>query len=153
MPVFNYKFDLKCVKNMPDDCKICKQKILITDEYIRLLDCNHIYHRICLIHYIAELTSKRFFLTRNEQKVNKDKPLCLCPNCKNQDSEFGYLSSGFIKGYRKHVIFDLLKDKADLFYSKMLERKLEEENHFVANDDDSDPLSQDSENYNEDYQN
>jgi hypothetical protein len=45
------------------------------------------------------------------------------------------------KGYRKHVIFDLLKDKADLFYSKMLERKLEEENHYIGNDEDSDMLS------------
>ena len=72
MPMFTYKFDLKRVKNMPEDCKVCKQQILITDEYIRLLDCNHVYHRICLIHYIAELTSKRFFLTRNEQKINKD---------------------------------------------------------------------------------
>jgi hypothetical protein len=126
---------------------------LITDEYIRLLDCNHIYHRICLIHYIAELTSKRFFLTRIEQKLNKDQPLSLCPNCKSQDAEFGYLSKNFCKGYRKHVIFDLLKDKADLFYSKMLERKLEEEKHYAGVEDDSDLLSQDSENYNEDYQN
>lgn len=149
MPIFTYKFDLKRVKNMPEDCKVCKQQILITDEYIRLLDCNHVYHRICLIHYIAELTSKRFFLTRNEQKINKDQPLCLCPNCKVQDSV--YLK--MCKGYRKHVIFDLLKDKADLFYSKMLERKLEEENHYIGNDEDSDMLSQDSENYNEDYQN
>jgi hypothetical protein len=32
-----------------------------------------------------------------------------------------------INGYRKHIIFDLLKDKADLFYTKMLERKVLEE--------------------------
>lgn len=50
------------------------------------------------------------------------------------------------------MIFDLLKDKADLFYSKMLERKIEEENQYQENQDDSDPLSQDSENYNQDYQ-
>ena len=28
---------------------------------------------------------------------------------------------------KKHIIFDLLKDKADLFYTKMLERKVLEE--------------------------
>ena len=56
---------------------------MITDEFIRLLDCNHLFHRICLIHWIAELTSKRFFLTRKEQKIIKDKPISLCPNCKD----------------------------------------------------------------------
>ena len=34
-------------------CSICEQTILVTDEYIRLLDCNHVYHRICLIHSIV----------------------------------------------------------------------------------------------------
>jgi len=70
---------------MPDTCRICQQNILITDEYIRLLDCNHIYHRICLIHSIAELTSKRFFLTRKEQKLINKKTLSLCPNCSSED--------------------------------------------------------------------
>jgi hypothetical protein len=39
------------------------------------------------------------------------------------------------------VIFDLLKDKADLFYSKMLERKIEEENKYQEDEHDSDMLS------------
>jgi hypothetical protein len=117
----------------------------VTDEYIRMLDCNHIFHRICLIHSIAELTSKRFFLTRQEQKKLSYQPINLCPNCKtDENSKF--------KGYRKHIIFDLLKDKADLFYSKMLERKLlEEESIRNVDDKDDDLLSQDSENYNEEY--
>lgn len=33
----------------------------------------------------------------------------------------------FRKGYRKHIIFDLLKDKADHFYSNMIERRLTED--------------------------
>lgn len=49
--------------------------------------------------------------------------LSLCPNCKLEDSEYGYLGQNRVKGYRKHIIFDLLKDKADLFYTKMKERK------------------------------
>lgn len=44
-------------------------------------------------------------------------------------------------------MFDLLKDKADFFYSKMLERKINEE----EGQDDEETLSQDSENYNDDY--
>lgn len=138
---------------MPDVCKICLQNILITDEYIRLLDCNHIYHRICLIHSIAELTSKRFFLTRKEQKHINSKSLSLCPNCSTEDNLHGFISKGYCKAYRKHIIFDLLKDKADLFYSKMLERKLEEEqaDHQDEDQDADDVLSQDSENYNDDY--
>lgn len=106
-------------------CSICGQCVMITDEYIRLLDCNHIYHRICMIHSIAQATSKRFFLTRKEQLKEfeeKDQPLSLCPNCKLEDAQYGYLSK--VKGYRKHIVFDLLKDKADLFYSKMKERKV-----------------------------
>ena len=71
-PIFQYQFDAQNQKQMPGTCKLCKSNVLITDEYIRLLDCNHIYHRICLIHFIAELTSKRFFLTRKEQKSIKD---------------------------------------------------------------------------------
>ena len=72
----------------------------------------------------------------------------------------GYLSKSFCKGYRKHIIFDLLKDKADLFYSKMLERKIMEEQIDQVegsqgvegqNEEPSDLLSQDSENYNEEY--
>lgn len=85
LPSFEYKFDKDQIKQMPDTCRICQQNILITDEYIRLLDCNHIYHRICLIHSIAELTSKRFFLTRKEQKLINKKTLSLCPNCSSED--------------------------------------------------------------------
>ena len=70
---------------------------------------------------------------------------------------YGYLSQPHWKGYRKHIIFDLLKDKADLFYSKMLERKLIEEKikkvggGDEASNKSTDFLSQDSENYNDDY--
>lgn len=103
-------------------CSICKQCVLVSDEYIKLLDCNHIYHRICMIHFIAQVTNKRFFLTRKEQKDAQDQPLSLCPNCKEDDKAYGYLKQ--CKGYRKHIIFDLLKDKADLFYSKMQERRV-----------------------------
>jgi hypothetical protein len=54
----------------------------------------------------------------------------LCPSCIDSPDES-------LKGYRKHIIFDLLKDKADLFYSKMLERKiLEEKNNPKSNEDD-----------------
>jgi hypothetical protein len=63
-------------------CSLCKQCVLVSDEFIRLLDCNHIYHRICMIHNVASVTNKRFFLTRNEQQNYKDQPLSLCPNCK-----------------------------------------------------------------------
>ena len=68
MPGFCYKLNISKPKQIDEPCKICNGMVLITDEYIRLLDCNHIYHRICLIHSIAELTQKRFFLTRREQK-------------------------------------------------------------------------------------
>ena len=105
-------------------CSICKQSVYVSDEYIRLLDCSHIYHRICMIHNVASLTNKRFFLTRMEQKEFPDQPLSLCPNCKDEDKEFGYLKK--CKGYRKHIIFDLLKDKANVFYSKMQERRVME---------------------------
>lgn len=47
----------------------------------------------------------------------------------------------FRKGYRKHIVFDLLKDKADLFYSKMLERRIKEDQMqegFAFNKDDPD---------------
>lgn len=67
-PVFEYKFNPTKIKAMPDKCQLCDKELHITDEFIRLLDCNHIYHRICLIHHIADLTKKRFFLTRREQK-------------------------------------------------------------------------------------
>ena len=116
----------------------------MTDEYIRLLDCNHMYHRVCLIRNLAEMTNKRFFLTRREQKSIPSKPLSLCPDCKTN-------SLSHCKGYRKHIVFDLLKDKADLFYSKMLERKLAEEAALQEDDQETEILSQDSENYNEDY--
>ena len=69
--------------------------------------------------------------------------MSLCPSCLEIKDD-GY------KGYRKHIIFDLLKDKADLFYSKMLERKIMEEEKGLSPISD-DELSQDSENYNEDY--
>jgi len=44
----------------------------------------------------------------------------------------------------------LLKDKADLFYSKMLDRKLKDEDGMNSGGS-GDVLSQDSENYNKDY--
>mmetsp|Transcript_21834 Transcript_21834/g.33801 ORF Transcript_21834/g.33801 Transcript_21834/m.33801 type:complete len:206 (-) Transcript_21834:1472-2089(-) len=116
LPPFEYKFDSTQLKKLPGQCRICSENVRVTDEYIRLLDCNHVFHRICLIHSIAELTSKRFFLTRQEQKQAPNQPLSLCPSCKAEDSEKGFLSKGFCKGYRKHIIFDLLKDKADPFY-------------------------------------
>jgi len=59
--------------------------------------------------------------------LNQNKSLHLCPQCKKIEEN---LSSAqeielIIKcGYRKHIIFDLLKDKADLFYKKMLDRKM-----------------------------
>lgn len=73
---------------MPEACRICEKEVLITDEYIRLLDCNHIYHRICLIHHIAEMTNKRFFLTRQEQKrLSAGPSLILCPTCQAQEQQ------------------------------------------------------------------
>lgn len=66
-PTFYYQFDSQQPKRLPNDCELCNKPIEITEEFIRLLDCNHLYHRICLIHRIVELTSKRFFLTRKEQ--------------------------------------------------------------------------------------
>ena len=66
VPSFDYKFDKQDIKNMNCICSICSKSVLIIHEYIRLLDCNHIFHRICLIHKIAQLTSKRFFMTRKE---------------------------------------------------------------------------------------
>jgi len=63
-----FKFSPDDPKKMNLTCSICSEDVLVTDEYIRLLDCNHTFHRICLIHSIAEITSKRFFLTRREQK-------------------------------------------------------------------------------------
>jgi hypothetical protein len=66
VPSFDYKFDKQDIKNMNCICSICNKGVLIIHEYIRLLDCNHIFHRICLIHKIAQLTSKRFFMTRKE---------------------------------------------------------------------------------------
>jgi len=52
--------------------------------------------------------------------------LSLCPGCV-KENENGQENLPYSRGYRKHIIFDLLKDKADLFYSKMLERKIMEE--------------------------
>jgi|TARA_B110000285_G_scaffold186174_1_gene211446 hypothetical protein len=63
-------------------------------------------------------------LTRKEQKEIQDQPISLCPNCKFEDQLYGYLK--ICNGYRKHIIFDLLKDKADLFYTKMQERRIME---------------------------
>jgi len=75
-----------------------------------------------MIHKIAQISNRRFFLTRKEQKERQDQqPLSLCPNCLLEDEEYGFLNR--CKGYRKHIIFDLLKDKADIFYSKMQERR------------------------------
>jgi hypothetical protein len=102
---------------MPTDCSLCNQPILITEEYIRLLDCHHLYHRLCLIRRVVEASQKRFFMTRREQKIRHE-GVKLCQDC-GDDRHF--------KGYRKHIIFDLLKEKADLFYKKMLDRKLMEE--------------------------
>ena len=96
------------------------------------------------------MTNKRFFLTKQEQKDYKDQPLSLCPNCKEEDATYGYLT--YCRGYRKHIIFDLLKDKADLFYSKMQERRVVELtkstlNQNKLNEDKKERMSQDSENY------
>ena len=49
-----------------DVCALCQKDILLTDEYIKLIDCNHIYHRICMIHRVAAATEKKFFLTEDE---------------------------------------------------------------------------------------
>lgn len=70
-----------------------------------------------MIHHVAQITNKRFFLTKKEQKQVENQPLSLCPNCKTDNEFYHYLK--MFKGYRKHIIFDLLKDKAELFYSKM----------------------------------
>lgn len=100
-----------------------------------------------MIHFIAQVTNKRFFLTHKEQKDAKDQPLSLCPNCKEDDAAYGYLKQ--CKGYRKHIIFDLLKDKADLFYSKMQERRVLELTSASNERASENCLSQDSENYDE----
>mmetsp|Transcript_15874 Transcript_15874/g.24433 ORF Transcript_15874/g.24433 Transcript_15874/m.24433 type:complete len:94 (+) Transcript_15874:2731-3012(+) len=71
--------------------------------------------------------------------------MSLCPNCSIEDPAIGYLSTRELKGYRKHILFDLLKDKADLFFNKMSERRALESKDENAQDD----LSQDSENYEE----
>lgn len=67
-------------------------------------------------------------MTRREQKMRMQaigqKGFGVCPEC-IKDSEEG--RPYFWKGYRKHVIFDLLKERADLYYQKMLDRKLMEE--------------------------
>lgn len=47
---------------------ICTKDILLTDEYIKLADCEHTFHRICLIHRVAQFSKKKFFLTEEEQK-------------------------------------------------------------------------------------
>lgn len=69
----------------------------------------------------------------------------ICQDCGDECRHF--------KGYRKHIIFDLLKEKADLFYKKMLDRKLMEEqfDREIKCANDYDELSQDSENYNDEY--
>lgn len=77
-----------------------------------------------MIHFIAQITSKKFFLTKREQRDTKEQPLSLCPNCKEEDKHYSYLSN--LCGYRKHVVFDLLKDKAEVFYQKMQERMVAE---------------------------
>jgi len=48
---------------LTSSCELCQKGILITDEYIRLQDCQHIFHRICLIHKLVKETDKKFFLT------------------------------------------------------------------------------------------
>ena len=47
-------------------CELCRKDVMLTDEYIRLTDCCHIFHRICMIHKLARLTDKKFFLTEDE---------------------------------------------------------------------------------------
>lgn len=49
---FCYTFDASRPKAMPHDCSLCEKPILITDEFIRLLDCQHLYHRMCLSQHI-----------------------------------------------------------------------------------------------------
>lgn len=84
------------------------------------------------------MTKKRFFLTRREQKCIQIEPINLCPNCNTQ----GYIEKNICKSYRKHIIFDLLKEKADLFFQKMLERKLQEEEEIqIIEEDDPDMFS------------
>lgn len=99
-------------------CALCKKTVKVTDEFIRLLDCNHVFHRICLIQSIAQLTNKRFFLTKQERKELPG--ISLCPCC----PEAGFIQRGLVRGYRKHIIWDLLKDKADVFYQRMQERRV-----------------------------
>lgn len=99
-------------------CTLCGKSVKVTDEFIRLLDCNHVYHRICLIQAVAQLTNKRFFLTKQERKEHPG--ISLCPNCKDA----GFIQRGLVRGYRKHIIWDLLKDKADVFYQRMQERRV-----------------------------
>lgn len=65
----NQDIKIQTLGHLPIDClcSICRQFVLVTDEFIRILDCNHIYHRICMIHHVAKVTNKRFFLTKKER--------------------------------------------------------------------------------------
>ena len=50
-----------------------------------------------------------------------------------EDEEFGYLKK--CGRYRKHIIFDLLKYKADEFYNMMIERREREKEDSTADTD------------------
>ena len=97
--------------NILDTCLICGKDIFLTDEYLKLLDCDHSYHRICMIHHLAQVTDKKFFMTDNEIK-DKSNNLSVCLGC----GEMG-------QGYREYVMYDVLKEKSQAFYRKMLERQ------------------------------
>ena len=85
-------------------CTLCLKDILLTDEYIKLWNCNHLYHRICMIHKVATATDKKFFLTEIELQGEKS-DFHICHICWFTD-----YSLQFGK-YRSEIIFDLLKEK------------------------------------------
>ncbi|TNV82799.1 hypothetical protein FGO68_gene7436 [Halteria grandinella] len=87
-------------------CSICQELVNLSEEYIVVTCCNSTFHRICLIHHLASATDKRFFLTPHEIKTQLKSPFCL--RCK--------------KGYNESVMLDLLKDRAQGFQQKMIER-------------------------------
>lgn len=64
--MLHYSYDVANPRAMPTDCSLCNKPILITEEFIRLLDCQHLYHRLCLIRRVVEASQKRFFMTRRE---------------------------------------------------------------------------------------
>ena len=85
-----------------DICKICSKAVMVTDEYIRLADCLHVFHRICLIHRQAQKTDKKIFLSK--QEIEEDPSFHICETCEREDQ------SKTFGRYREHIIFDLLKE-------------------------------------------